>query len=149
MRISNIFKGALYFGVLAPPIGSIAFTLGLAVALLFSGHFVEIVYLVPGAFSFALFSYIFGGVPALATGAIAGWFRHSLNSKGKHIAIGILGGVLCFAFGAVTYLHTFEWPDIRTLFLLFVAPGIVGGAFTAVMFGKRCNGLPVSVERAR
>lgn len=140
MGMSNILKGVLYFGVLAPPIGSVAFTFGMAVTLVFSGHSAEIIYLVPGAFSFALFSYIFGGVPALATGAIAGWFRHSLNSKGNYIAVGILAGVLCFAFGAMTRLHTFEWPEIRTLLLLFVAPGIFGGALTAALFGARRKG---------
>lgn len=135
--IRNILKGALYFGAIAPPIGSIAFTTGMALTFIVSGNFAEIIYLLPAAVSFALFSYVFGGVPALFTGAIAGWFRDSQKLKRRYITLGGLAGVLSFCFGAAIHLRAFNWDEIQALLLLFFVPGIFGGTVTAALFWSR------------
>lgn len=137
--MSNAFKGALFFGVIAPPIGSIPFGCAAVAAAIWSGSGTNLVFAVPGALAFALFSYLFGAAPALATGVAAGLFRHSARSIPYCIAIGSVAGALTLAFGAATIPLTPNWSsvsDIRALFLMYGFPGIFSGIVTAALFRR-------------
>jgi hypothetical protein len=137
--MSNAFKGALFFGLIAPPIGSIPFGSAAIVAAIVSGSSNDLVFAVPGALALALFSYLFGAVPALATGLAAGFFRHSARSTPYCIAIGSVAGALTLAFGAATLPLTPNESgvsEIRTLFLMYGFPGIFSGIVTAVLFRR-------------
>ncbi|MYM25297.1 hypothetical protein GTP46_21945 [Duganella sp. FT135W] len=137
--MSDVLKGMLFFVVLAPPIGSLLFSFVLAIASLVASPSIELLYLLPATFSSALFSYLLGGIPALITGAIAGGFRRSLNGRAAYVAIGAVACILSLAFGSVTLLRSFEWPEVRTLFLMFGGPAFFSGTVTAALFRKKPN----------
>lgn len=139
LSMRNVLKGALFFGVVAPPIGSIPFGCATVVAAIISGSGADLVFAVPGALAFALFSYLFGAVPALVTGLAAGVFLHLSRSIPYCMAIGSVGGALTLAFGAAIVPLTHNWSsasDIRTLFLMYGFPGIFSGIVTAALFRR-------------
>lgn len=85
-KINNIGKGALFFGFIGPPMGGLPFVIAAAVED-YSNPENFIMY-----FMFInIFSYMFGGIPALATGVIAGAFRKKLSQFSYCCFIGICG----------------------------------------------------------
>jgi hypothetical protein len=136
-RLGSTIEGALFFGIFAPPIGSIPVSLALSINHLYGyrGEDNHLLYSVMSFFGLALLSYVFGGIPAMLVGAIAGFSRHWPSPKVRLAAIAILGGVfsLGFAFSlGATDLETRS--DIKLIFGFFVIPGIFGGAVTAIRF---------------
>src|SRR5690625_124473 len=93
--IVDILKGILFFVVLAPPIGSLFILLLFVIALIVQGGVVlsdlsgDVV--LETALIFSVFSYIFGGIPAAITGAIAGSFRCKLRRAWHCYGIGVIG----------------------------------------------------------
>lgn len=136
----------LFFVVLAPPIGAVAFTFILGLASLPTEPWVEILGLVPATFGFALFSYIFGALPALVTGAVAGTFRPSLNTRVAYVAMGLFACLLSLVFGfAMTYHPTSDWTEVQNLFLLFGGPALFSGTVTSFLFRSKPNN-PLSTD---
>jgi uncharacterized membrane protein YeaQ/YmgE (transglycosylase-associated protein family) len=96
-RMMRVVGLALFFGAFGPPIGSTLFAL---LALLAStsdsglpvkqwGEFIS---------GLAFFSYFVGLIPALITGAIAGFYAHKLKSWLSFAAVGIIGCLMVNVF---------------------------------------------------
>jgi hypothetical protein len=132
-------KGALYFGVLGPPIGALAFTAMLWLMSLYGepdqswnelGTGVAAV-----AAVFVLFSWMFGAVPAVVLGLVAGGFRPRLARWSFCLLIGLLGGLLSIGWGQLMlgvggeHLGSDPWA--------FGVPGAVSGLVVARVFGLR------------
>lgn len=141
----NVLKGMLFFAVFAPPLGGVI--VGLTMALIDPESGVGFVDLLQVASRFALFSYLFGGLAALVTGAAAGAFRKYLGRLIPCIAIGLLGCALSFMF---QYKTAYNWSDVQYSFLAFGAPALVSGTVVSAFFGRKPNNSfnPDALKRA-
>lgn len=161
----NCIKGMLYFGALAPPIGSLVFSVPMGIVAMSKNPASDTLLVsLLGLVGFAFWSYLFGLIPAIVTGAIAGIVRQRLKSWPYFFVIGMIGLVAAWlswyvlwqseqripnpadlgflshlGFGAATY-----GPAL--VLLLLGLPGFMGGAITAWIFGKRSTSLPASVS---
>ena len=134
-RFGRAIEGALFFGVFAPPLGSIPFSLALGIAHLFGTESNHLVYFLMTVFSTALLSYIFGLVPALVVGAIAGSLHHSFISRARFLAIiGIFGGIASLGFAVYIVSIGLGRERLMVLLKVFLIPGIFGGGITAAWF---------------
>jgi hypothetical protein len=102
------------------------------------------------ALQIGLAAYAFGGVPAIATGIVAGLFHRRLFNWRGYLFIGVLGGVLSFAFAvAASGPSTFEALDgsstlgVRAnlgMLAIFFPSGFFAGAICArLRFGPPNN----------
>lgn len=77
----------------------------------------------------SVFSYLFGGVPALITGAFVGLFRHRLTSSLSWLSCGVLG-----LFFTAVFMLTFEFDGLGNIGLKSVFnPLTYMGGFAAVV----------------
>lgn len=85
-KINNIGKGVLFFGFIGPPMGGLPFVIAAVVEdYAHPENFILYFLFV------SIFSYLFGGIPALATGVIAGTFRKKLPRFSYSCLVGICG----------------------------------------------------------
>ncbi|WP_369977151.1 hypothetical protein [Xanthomonas bundabergensis] len=82
----------LAFLIGGPPLGTVL--VGLPLLLLWPGETLPLVNALMLALMMALFSYAFGGVPALLTGAAAAWYWPRLRGWRAHLRIGLAGALL-------------------------------------------------------
>lgn len=85
-EINNIGKGALFFAFIGPPMGGLPFV----IAAIVEDHTNSENFIVYFIFV-SIFSYMVGGIPALATGVIAGALRKKLARFSYCCFIGICG----------------------------------------------------------
>lgn len=134
-RVVEALKGGLVFGVYAPPIGSLLVSFGMFVALMVSRP-LEAIWALPAALGFALGSYLIGGIPAFVTGLLAGWFRSSLDSRTRYLAVGTVGGVLSLLYGVYVFSGSpiSGWRGILPSLVFVALPGVFAGTITAFLF---------------
>jgi hypothetical protein len=115
------FVYAVVFGVVGPPVGSLAISIPLATA--------DSAWVVVGVAAFALLSYLFGLVPAVATGTCAG-FAHRLPALAfvpLCAALGAafsLGFALLIDFGGDPGQHSVQYMAV---------PGALGAGVAALI----------------
>ena len=125
--------GAGLFLALGPPIGTGVFALMVTVA----GHDLESLKNLPLMIFMVPWSYLFGGVPALLCGVVAGVFRPARVSWRSYCWPGLLGGLYATAFQLGLAPREFTWPDIQAWLLMGGAPGLVGAVACArILYGK-------------
>jgi ABC-type dipeptide/oligopeptide/nickel transport system permease component len=95
--IKNALRGALFFGAIAPPIGSVVFSLGLIVGSIFSSSPTDFASLIFMSFFIAIFSYVFGLIPALISGFILGYFGGNFYSHKRKL----LAATLCMSIASI------------------------------------------------
>jgi hypothetical protein len=83
----------------------------------------------------AFFAYLFGAVPAIATGLIAGLLHPWLFEWRGYLLIGALGGVLACASAVMFSLVNASPLDLLVMFL----PGFVAGSICARLHGGPPN----------
>ena len=128
MRLSNILLGALIFGLIAPPLGSLVIMIPIAIAALTAGGS-NIASAVLGGM---IFSYLFGGVQAVIVGAIAGALRPCIAGPLGLTAVAILG-VAVNAIAVLALLWS-KPEQTSSMILLGGACALVGGWVTAWLF---------------
>ena len=134
-RFGRAIEGVLFFGVFAPPLGSIPFSLTLGITHLFGKESDHLLYFLITVFSTAMLSYMFGLVPALVVGAIAGSLHHSFTSRARFLAIiAIFGGIASLGFAVYIGPIGLDSEGLMVLLTVFLIPGIFGGAITAAWF---------------
>jgi len=125
--------GAGLFVALGPPVGVGAFALLVTVAALdleALKNLPMMIFLVP-------YSYLFGGVPALLSGGVAGAFRPARVSWRSYCWPGLLGGLYATIFQLGFGSRDYSWSDLTALLLMGGLPGLVGGVACArVLYGK-------------
>lgn len=102
--MSDARAGMVFFGCLGPVIGMLAVALFIFVAYVImafaEGFDVLGIFMMPSALiPMALIAYYIAGVPALATGLVAGLMRRRLRHLGHCLIIGVVGAGLCVAWG--------------------------------------------------
>lgn len=125
--------GAGLFVALGPPVGVGAFALLVTVAALD----LEALKLLPMMLLFVPYSYIFGGVPAVLSGVVAGAFLPARVSWRSYCWPGLLGGLYAMIFQLGVGSRDYSWSDLSALLLMGALPGAVGGVVCArVLYGK-------------
>lgn len=135
-RLGNTIEGAVFFGIFAPPTGSIPVSAALSIYHLYAyrGDDNHAVYTIITFVGLALLSYVFGAIPALLVGAIAGFSRHRQGKKARATAAAILGGILSVGFAVSLGLPQVDQVGILMICGFFLIPGIFGAAVIAVQF---------------
>lgn len=100
-RLTDVAKGGGFFLALGPPIGAtLLAVVGVLSDLISQGFEADFLFALAEIIPFmAFFSYIVAGVPAFATGLVAGLVRGYLRHLGHCLLIGGVGCVLSIAFG--------------------------------------------------
>ncbi len=125
--------GAGLFVALGPPVGVGAFALLVTVSALD----LEALKNLPMMFFLVPYSYIFGGVPALLCGVVAGAFLPVRVSWRSYCWPGLLGGLYAMLFQLGFGSRDYSWSDLSALSLMGALPGAVGGVVCArVLYGK-------------
>ncbi|WP_063581385.1 hypothetical protein [Achromobacter ruhlandii] len=122
--------GAALFAALAPPVGTLIFALFLAIAAksletLFTSMFLVI------------WSYLYGGVPALLCGLVAGACRPAVVTWRSYCWPGLLGGLYAFVFLAGFAVRDSSLIELGFPLFLGGLPGLVSGAVCARVFYGR------------
>jgi hypothetical protein len=113
------FVYAVVFGVVGPPFGSLAVSLPNATA--------DSPWVVVGIAAFALLSYLFGLVPAVATGVCAG-FLHRLPAIAFVPACAVLGAGFAWGFARLVDFG----GDPGTALPYMALPGALGAGVAAL-----------------
>lgn len=119
--------GAGLFLALGPPAGTAVFALFVTIA----GHDLESLKNLPMMIFLVPFSYLFGGVPALLCGVVAGAFRPARVSWRSYCWPGLLGGLYATAFQMGLTSRDFAWSEFQALLLMGGLPGLVGAVVCA------------------
>lgn len=145
----NILKGSLFFGAFAPPLGGMMLMLNMAILDPEPLH--PLSELIEATLLSSLFAYLFGGIPALLTGAIAGIFRRFLGQWLTCLAIGCVGAVSSLLFvGTFLQFKSYSYlTDIKFSVMLAI-PALLSGMVLSVLFRVRPNNLfnPDALKRA-
>jgi hypothetical protein len=135
--IKNALRGALFFGAIAPPIGSVVYSLGLIIGSFFSSSPTDFTSLIFMSFFIAIFSYVFGLIPALISGFILGNFGGNFYShKRKVIAatlcmfIASICGLIYI--GAADSYFSIVWQTV----LMMGGPSFFAGYIVIGMFER-------------
>jgi hypothetical protein len=135
-RIKSATKIALFFTLLGPAIGGVLYIIIFVIAS-FVKHF-SITDAATGLPVVIFFSYIFGCVPAFATGFIASFFQNIIAPKQWIAASGVIG--FCIA---TTIAFTFNYKSDATETItsqllswvqLFGLPGFLAAAICAWVY---------------
>lgn len=120
-------KNVLVFSLLGPPVGWWTISLCSLVASFFdkSVHQSDVVYLILGLVTGALFSYILGGIPALVTGMLMGLVPPKLTLIPRLALAGVVGWMLTHL-SLLLFSSSWEWD------LLFNPLALLGG-FSAIV----------------
>lgn len=143
--LRNSFLGALFFGFLAPPIGSLGLSVPLAIyAFIAKPGSEAIVLALALLIGLAFWSYLVGIVPAAITGLLVGPFRAHFGAWRYCLAVGALGCVIpCLGWyllipsgrqppEALTALNIGATAGVYLA--LLGLPGLVGGTVSARLF---------------
>ncbi len=125
--------GAGLFLALGPPVGTAVFALLVTVA----GHDLDSLKNLPMMIFLVPWSYLFGGVPALLCGVVAGAFRPARVSWRSYCLPGLLGGLYAMAFQLGLASRDYTWAELQVPLLMGGVPGLVGAVACArVLYGK-------------
>lgn len=125
--------GAGLFLALGPPVGVGAFALMVTAA----AHDLESLKNLPLMIFMVPYSYLFGGVPALLCGGVAGAFRPARVSWRSYCWPGLLGGLYACVFQLGFGSRDYSWSDLTSLLVMGGIPGLVSGVACArVLYGK-------------
>ncbi|WP_338123914.1 MULTISPECIES: hypothetical protein [Xanthomonas] len=87
-----------------------------------------------GALAISLFSYLFGAVPALLTGAVAAWYWPRLHGWRAHARIGVVGlllSLICLGIAFAVLDTRRDFIETFTMALLCSLPGFVGATLVS------------------
>jgi hypothetical protein len=122
--------GAALFAALGPPIGTLVFALFMAISTISVEALFTSIFLVP-------WSYLYGGVPALLCGLVAGACRPAAVSWRSYCWPGLLGGLYAFVFLLGFAVRDYTLPELSFPLFLGGLPGLISGAACArVFYGK-------------
>ncbi len=125
--------GAGLFLALGPPVGAGAFALLLTAA----AHDLESLKNLPLMIFTVPYSYLFGGVPAVLCGGVAGAFRPARVSWRSYCWPGLLGGLYASCFQLGFGSRDDSWSDLTALLAMGGIPGLISGVACArVLYGK-------------
>lgn len=131
-------RGALVFGLVGPPVGYVTF---LIILHLFGDDARLADMLHPLIAMGIVLAYWIGGIPAMATGVLAGLLRPWLGGWRDYFSIGVIGGLLAFGLA----LASGGSPNLSNVGTLLI-PGVVGGAVSARLL---CTGRTYTARELR
>lgn len=140
-RAREVVKGMAFFGVLGPLMGAFIFSIIAAIEALVIERanifdvfsFLEMLPLM------AVISYIVAGIPAVATGLVAGLVRNRLQHLGHCILIGIVGCLISMLIPLWIFFSYFSPKDS----MLFFGPvGFIISTVCAMFFRVKTQPLP-------
>jgi len=135
--IYRALGGALFFGLLGPPLGgSVLYASLVVIATLPGGSGLTENTSIEAFPMFLGFSYFVGGLPALLTGICAGPLRERFNSWLVCIVVGLWGTALTLTYWFV-FTHENPLVGFPHSFLLLGVPSIVAGAAVSWLFRSR------------
>lgn len=122
--------GAALFAALGPPVGTLVFALFLAIAAMSLESLFTSIFLVP-------WSYLYGGVPALLCGLVAGACRPEVVTWRSYCWPGLLGGLYAFVFLLGFAVRDNTLSELGFPLFLGGLPGLISGAVCArVLYGR-------------
>jgi len=128
--------GAALFAALGPPVGTLVFALFIAISTISVEALFTSIFLVP-------WSYLYGGVPALLCGLVAGACRPAAVSWRSYGWPGLLGGLYAFVFLLGFAVRDNTLPELGFPLFLGGVPGLISGVVCARLFyGKPQATLP-------
>ncbi|WP_241144004.1 hypothetical protein, partial [Achromobacter insuavis] len=119
--------GAALFAALGPPVGTLVFALFIAVSTISVEALFTSIFLVP-------WSYLYGGVPALLCGLVAGACRPAAVSWRSYGWPGLLGGLYAFVFLLGFAVRDNTLPELGFPLFLGGVPGLISGVVCARLF---------------
>ncbi|MCF7769747.1 hypothetical protein [Achromobacter pulmonis] len=123
--------GAALYLFMGPPIGVLVLSLMLAVAARSAEHLLTSILLIPWA-------YLFGGVPALLSGLVAGACKPALASGRAYCLAGLVGGLYGTVFLLGLSSRDGAWHELPVPLIAGGVPGLVAGALCArALYGRR------------
>lgn len=117
-RVTDAAKGMALFGLLGPPLGALFFTpVAFMWELDISDSYLLAFFMVYETLTYTmLFSYIVAGIPALATGLVAGLVRRRIRHFGHCLLIGVAGGLISMGLITWTFAGRFEFGEMSDYF---------------------------------
>lgn len=139
MTITQMLKGALWFGTLGPPIGALPLWVAMYVTKLAVGigNDVPPSPFIDTFFALVFFSYLFGLIPAILSGLIVGPFCQFAHSWPRYICIGLLSSLVSFVWGVIYYLPKMGEATVSFLATFYLAPAFVAGTIVARLWAHR------------
>lgn len=126
----NVIMGMLFYALCAPPLGGII--VGLALIISDPVGEVGLVDVIQVMLTFGLFSYIFGIIPALLTGALADAMLCRFTPLAASLALGLLGALLSIA---LQYNNSSNLSN-GDFWLMFGAPAFFSGILISLLFNR-------------
>ncbi|QNH14282.1 hypothetical protein [Xanthomonas sp. SI] len=134
----------LAFLIAGPPLGTVV--VGFPVAIVWSGEGPSVSSLLL-ALMMALFSYVFGALPALLTGLLAAWFWPRLRGWRAHLRLGLAAALLsAICVGAAIALLRRPPPpanEVAIALALCALAGFVGATLVSRLLQALRGGTPV------
>jgi uncharacterized membrane protein YeaQ/YmgE (transglycosylase-associated protein family) len=139
------FLCSLLYGCVGPPVGSLGVSIPLVLSSIFSNDPWSTISDPSGTIGWsALFSFIFGIVPAVVTGFLLGLVIRYLNAPFFILLSGVSGAVISFFFNAIgrrpypynPFAYINFWAAMETAVVPGVIGGIVCGAIASLVYKR-------------
>lgn len=124
---SDLVAGGILFAFFAPAIGGIAVTLAISVIALEPKNLMMMVFGLP-------WFYIFGGVPALLCGIVAGALRPDRPTWRSYVKVAIVGSLFGIGFLLSFSGANREWRDALFPLIVGGVPGMISAFLCSVWF---------------
>ncbi|MFY0476583.1 hypothetical protein [Achromobacter marplatensis] len=125
--VSDLVAGGIMYAFVAPAVGGVALMIGVAIVTLEGQNLITAIFGLP-------WFYVFGIVPALLCGIVAGALkpvRPTWPALGMMTGVGALCGFLFLSgFGS----REFQWTELLFPFVVGALPGMVGAFLCTVWF---------------
>jgi len=142
---SDPVKGVAYFGLLGPPCGALSWTLLTffaenPLATVASIGLLSTAQITASTLIFlSLWSYLFGLIPAVLTGAVAGLLRQHLHRYRYCLLVGMVGGISSGIFPLMAVAHSNHRTDGYIYAAMMIGAGLFSGSVVARIFGIRAR----------
>lgn len=140
---SDVLAGAIMFALFAPAIGGAAVTITISAIAMAPKNLMMLIFGLP-------WFYIFGAVPALLCGVVAGALRPARASWWSYAKVALVGGVFGVGFVQGFTSREFEWQELNGALAIGGPAGVLSAFLCSMwLYGKPGSTRPANGDAAR
>lgn len=140
---SDVLAGAIMFALFAPAIGGAAVTITISAIAMAPKNLMMLIFGLP-------WFYIFGAVPALLCGAVAGALRPARATWWSYAKVALVGGVFGVGFVQAFTSREFEWQELNGALAIGGPAGVLSAFLCSMwLYGKPGSTRPANGDAAR
>jgi hypothetical protein len=137
-NIKNALHGALFFGAIAPPIGSVVFSMNMVRETLIGVTPFELTTFITMPFFIALSSYFLGLIPATISGFLIGFFSGNFYSRPRRLFAASICMLIAIFYGVLqNFQRNSDFEIFIEIVLMMGGAGFIAGYFVTGMFEKK------------